>query len=323
MMRRMDILADILRQAGLQRRLLDLRPLQHAAALRFPCDKSIGFHVVTQGQAFVHAPGLAAPLALHAGDVALMARGCHHVVSSAAVLPAGAIPIAAMAASAPPDTPATTADDNDDPAHARVLSGAYQFWNTPVHPFFASLPDWTVVRADSLPRLGPLAMTVALLGSEAGQPDMGSEVVLHGLMDVAFTYLLRQIVAQAAPAGRGWLQAVRSPQIRRVVELMHADSARAWTLETLARSVGLSRTALAQQFRAAMDDTPLNHLRAVRMQKAMHLLSSTDGTLDAVAAEVGYQDAFSFSKVFKRTVGLAPRDFRRRDAAERGAAWRL
>ncbi len=318
MMRRMDILADILQQAGLQRRLLDLRPLQQHAALRFPCDKSIGFHVVTQGQAFVHAPGLAAPLALHAGDVALMARGCHHAVSSAAVLPAGPIPSAAVVAA---DTPAASADA--DTAQARVLSAAYQFWHTPVHPFFDSLPDWTVVRADSLPRLGPLAMTVALLGSEAGQPELGAEVVLHGLMDVAFTYLLRQIVAQAAPAGRGWLQAVRSPQIRRVVELMHADSARAWTLEALARSVGLSRTALAQQFRAAMDDTPLNHLRAVRMQKAMHLLSSTDGTLDAVAAEVGYQDAFSFSKVFKRTVGLGPRDFRRRDAAERGAAWRL
>jgi len=38
---------------------------------------------------------------------------------------------------------------------------------------------------------------------------------------------------------------------------------------------------------------------------------------------VGYQDAFSFSKVFKRTVGQAPRDFRRSDAAERSLPGRL
>jgi len=55
----------------------------------------------------------------------------------------------------------------------------------------------------------------------------------------------------------------------------------------------------------------------------MHLLSHTDHTLDTVAGEVGYQDAFSFSKVFKRTVGLAPRDFRRIDADQKGLPGRL
>jgi AraC-like DNA-binding protein len=42
-----------------------------------------------------------------------------------------------------------------------------------------------------------------------------------------------------------------------------------------------------------------------------------------VAAEVGYQDAFSFSKVFKRTVGVSPKAFRQRDAADKAHPWRL
>ncbi len=91
----------------------------------------------------------------------------------------------------------------------------------------------------------------------------------------------------------------------------------------LALPSAATRTALAQKFRLAMGDTPLSYLRTVRMQKAMHLLSHTDHTLDTVAGEVGYQDAFSFSKVFKRTVGQAPRDFRRQDTAERAAMGRL
>lgn len=40
-------------------------------------------------------------------------------------------------------------------------------------------------------------------------------------------------------------------------------------------------------------------------------------------ASVDYQDAFSFSKVFKRTVGIAPREFRRQDAQDRTLAWRI
>jgi uncharacterized membrane protein len=82
--------------------------------------------------------------------------------------------------------------------------------------------------------------------------------------------------------------------------------------------VGVSRTSLAERFRDAMGDTPLNYLRTVRMQKAMRLLSETDSNLEQVSLEVGYQDAFSFSKVFKRTVGVAPKEFRRQDAADIG-----
>ena len=55
----------------------------------------------------------------------------------------------------------------------------------------------------------------------------------------------------------------------------------------------------------------------------MHLLSERNDPLETIATEIGYQDAFSFSKVFKRTVGVAPREFRRRDAAERSVPWRF
>ena len=72
-----------------------------------------------------------------------------------------------------------------------------------------------------------------------------------------------------------------------------------------------------------MGDTPLNHLRVLRMQRAMRLLAETDHKLETVAAEVGYQDAFSFSKVFKRTVGVSPKTFRQRDAAEKASPWRF
>jgi len=52
-------------------------------------------------------------------------------------------------------------------------------------------------------------------------------------------------------------------------------------------------------------------------------LAETERPLDQVAEEVGYSDAFGFSKVFKREVGVSPRDFRRGDAQDRGSAWRI
>ncbi|MFM7331331.1 MAG: helix-turn-helix domain-containing protein, partial [Brachymonas sp.] len=66
-----------------------------------------------------------------------------------------------------------------------------------------------------------------------------------------------------------------------------------------------------------------NHLRMLRMQKAMQLLANTEQTLEQIAQAVGYQDAFGFSKVFKRSTGLAPRAFRLQNAQDDASPWRL
>ncbi|MFT7773869.1 helix-turn-helix domain-containing protein [Roseateles sp.] len=142
-------------------------------------------------------------------------------------------------------------------------------------------------------------------------------MVTHGHLDAAFGYAMREVVARRAMDQPGWCQGASDPQIGRVMVLMQRELSHPWTLDELARRAGISRTALAQRFRAATGDTPLNHLRALRMQQAMQLLADARQPLEAVATAVGYQDAFGFSKVFKRTTGTSPRDFRLRDASER------
>ena len=313
----MDLLTDLLQQAGLQRKLLDLRRLDTTLALQFPCDKSIGLHVVTHGHIYIHTTTLAEPLALRVGDIALMARGCNHLVSTQASINPEQLVLLAEPWAQQLDL--TLANEKS----STVISGAYQFWNAPVHPFFQEMPNWFVLRSDHLPKLGPLALTVALLDEEMRQGHLGADAIVHGLLDVIFTYLLREMVNHLGTAGVSWSSAVADPQVRKAVSLMHNDSGRLWSLEGLASSAGLSRTGLAERFRTAMGDTPLSYLRKLRMQKAMKILSETDKTLIQVALEVGYQDAFSFSKVFKRTVGVAPREFRRKDMEEISSPWRF
>lgn len=313
----MDLLSELLQQAGLQSRLIHLRRVPAQRALQFPCDRSMGLHVVTQGTLFVHAPGLAQPLQLAAGDIALMARGCTHLLSPQA--DAQALPVSSVWDDGVSGDPSAAADDPSSPT---VISGAYQVWNPPLHPLFAEMPAWFVLRADTLPRLGPLALTVGLLGGELQQRELGASLALNGLLDVVFTLAMREMLNREGQA-TGFGVAVRDPQVRTAVDRMHSRCEHAWTLDELAREAGLSRTALAERFRVAMGDTPLSYLRTVRMQKAMQLLSETERKLEDVATLVGYQDAFSFSKVFKRTVGVSPKTFRLQDSADRNLPWRL
>ncbi|MGB4118431.1 MAG: AraC family transcriptional regulator [Polaromonas sp.] len=312
----MDILSDILQQAGLQRRLLDLSSLVPGTALRFPCDKSIGLHAVTQGQLFLIAPALDQPITLQAGDVALMARGYEHFLSLENAADAGLIHTVTGRFAGTPQEPAALVG-------AQVVSCAYQFWNTPLHPFLREMPPWLVLRRDSVQSLSPLAMTIGLLDAEARHAELGASTIVHGLIDAVFTYALREQLARQPGNQAGWSLAVRDPQIRRALSHLHQDCAKPWTLEALARTAGLSRTALAERFRQALGDTPLNHLRMLRMQKAMQLLIDSEQTLEQIAQAVGYQDAFGFSKVFKRTTGLSPRQFRDQDALTKQTPYRL
>jgi AraC-like DNA-binding protein len=315
----MDLLTDLLHQAGLRRRLLDLRTIADTDAVRFPCEKSLGLHVVTQGALYLHAPALPQPLCLRAGDIAVMARGCTHILSGQARLtPAQSLTETGFAPSVPGAEAPVQGGSN------ALISGAYQLWNAPLHPFLRDIPGWVVLRADDNPRLGPLALMLGLMNDELQQRAAGVDTVVHGLLDVVFTYVLRELLRrQADSATCSWGHAMADQPVRQAIALMHADCARAWTLESLARQAGLSRTGLAERFREAMGDTPLSYLRTVRMQKAMALLGETGRNLEQVAREVGYTDAFSFSKVFKREVGISPREFRRRDEADKQSGWRI
>ncbi len=305
----MDLLTDLLRQAGLKRRLLDMRQIGRRA-VRFPCDRSVGIHVVVRGAVYVHARELPAALHLTAGDIAVMARGCRHIVSPLAGSEANGEPLVAEP---------WQEFGTDDPSGPLLISGAYEFWNAPIHPFFNQFPAWFVLRNNTFARFGPLAQTLSLLEGELQRERLGSETIIDGLFDVVVTYALREVVAQHHGDRPGWFMAVQDPHIRQAVQLMHQEAARDWSLEELAKRCGMSRTAFAARFRETMGHPPLAYLRTIRMQMAIRLLSETSSTLEQVAGEVGYKDAFSFSKVFRRTVGIAPRDFRMAIARSKGS----
>lgn len=317
----MDILSELFRDAGLRRRLVNRRGLVPGRALAFPCERSVGFHVVLDGVVYLHATALPQPLRLQAGDIAVMGRGATHWLSSSAEI--GGLPVDRV------DVEMVSVDSQiEDAKGPTLVSGAYQLWNTPVHPFFSELPGWFVWRADESSRFEPLSLAVALLTSESqhradGSDPLGRDTVVYGLLDVLFAYLLRAIMARHDAVAASWMRGVHDAAVRKAVTALHEDSTRDWTLELLAREVGVSRSVLALRFRASMGDTPLSYLRTVRMQRAMRLLSESDATLERVASEVGYHDAFSFSKAFKKVVGVSPGEFRKRDAAERDLAWRF
>jgi transcriptional regulator GlxA family with amidase domain len=92
---------------------------------------------------------------------------------------------------------------------------------------------------------------------------------------------------------------------------------RRWSVQSLAKAVGLSRAAFARRFARALGVSPIAYLAELRLARAAQRLGECDHSLAEVAAEVGYESEFAFSRAFKRLYGVPPATYRRQHRSAR------
>lgn len=129
-----------------------------------------------------------------------------------------------------------------------------------------------------------------------------------------FIEVLRRYLDELPPGQTGWLAGLRDDVVGRALTLLHADPARPWTLDVLAREAATSRSNLAKRFAQLVGQPPMQYLAHWRMQVAANLLIQTGTKVAAIGVEVGYDSEAAFSRAFKKATGLAPgawRDSRR------------
>lgn len=114
----------------------------------------------------------------------------------------------------------------------------------------------------------------------------------------------------------GVLAGLADPRLAKALTALHEAPRRAWSLEDLADAAGMSRTRFAAHFRAVVGKTPMDYLTGWRMTLARQLLAKGK-PVKSVAAQVGYDSAAAFSRVFARVTGRPPREVERSRAEDR------
>jgi AraC-like DNA-binding protein len=160
-----------------------------------------------------------------------------------------------------------------------------------------------VVRGDEGPLAGFLEATLRALEHEVERGAPGTDLVVQRLSEVLLVQVLR---AWARGGHPGWLAALADPQLGRLLAAVHAEPARPWTTDEMARCAGLSRSALFERFEAVLGEPPASWLAAWRMTVAADLLRAPDAAVGAVGARVGYASEASFVRAFRRHHGVTP-----------------
>lgn len=99
---------------------------------------------------------------------------------------------------------------------------------------------------------------------------------------------------------------------KRVLDCVAERYGRALTVEDMARAAGMSSSAFAHAFKAALGDTPHQFLTRYQVERAQAMLREGDAALIDVALACGFSDQSHLGRVFKRVAGVTPTAYRRR-----------
>jgi AraC-like DNA-binding protein len=301
-----DVLADVLGASLLGNALYKRLECGAPWGMRVPRAERALFYLVLRGSARFEVEGQPA-LELSAGDAVFVPNGAAHVLRDA------------------PDTRPEPVCDGPHPPHGdhtamhrlggggaptSLVAGFFQFTGRrPV--LLESMPQVVLLTATDPLQNRWIAATVQLIIAESAAPGPASALVLQRLADVLFVQTLRTLASQHECKHKG-LGALSDPAIHEALAILHRRVAHPWTVEALARSVGLSRSSFAARFTSLVGDPPLQYLARWRIARAAERLRDTADRINEIATAVGYESVPSFNKAFRKWQGESPTAFRKR-----------
>lgn len=185
-------------------------------------------------------------------------------------------------------------------------------------PLVRALPPLVAL---PLARVAGLDLALELLFAEADRVRCGHRLLVDRLFEVVLIQLLRWLLDHPQEAGvrSGFICGMSDVRLARALTAMHDAPGEPWTLERLAERAGMSRTAFAAAFREAVGQTPIDYLADWRMVLVQARLREGD-SIKRLAAELGYASSSGLSRAFAAKLGVSPRQWLARLAAENQAA---
>lgn len=256
------------------------------------------FHLVVQGDCWLHLDGQAQPVCLRKGDAVFLLRDLGYRLSSDQD--------AAGACAQPRQT--MQALDGDASDGVGLVCGFFRFQSGLSSLIVEGLADWILLGAED-PAGSAAGALFGLILDECQRQTGPSQTFLERLTHLLFLYALRQQVHAGQPLG-GLIALARQPAFAGLLEQLIEQPGQAWTLESMAACTGLSRSAFFKRFSELAGQSPGQVLLALRMRHACRLLQAGN-TVEQVGAQVGYQSVAAFTRAFAKAVGIQPGAYRR------------
>lgn len=311
----MDALADLLNTVHLSGSLYFRSILSAPWGMEVPASDTAQFHVIRRGRCWLLPTETSAFAAqqLEAGDIVVLPHGDAHILADerdTPIVPLQDLVPIDLTDPEPPYSPAPLILGGGGP-QTTLVCGYFKFDRGTVHPMLSVLPAVLNLRGEGGRARSWLESSLDLITEEAAAGRPGGATLVNRLTEALFVQVIQAYIEALDHPDPNWLTGLRDPQIAKALGLIHGEMGTAWTVGDLAARVGMSRSAFSARFADLVGEPPLHYLTRWRMQVAANHLQGDRLTLAEIAETVGYGAEASFSKVFKRYVGVAPGSYRR------------
>ncbi len=326
----MDLLSELFRDVEVTSTLYGRIEASAPWAVGYPAGPLAGFHVILEGECWLHRRSGEVPLRLVAGDFVVLPHGTPRELRDSAARTTGSATsvMALLGGESPSDVamryqhPAATtiavqrsARIGGGGARMEYLCGAFEFGGVGARPLLAALPDVIHVPGEKGRMMPWVESHLQSVACELTSGRPGAAMVIARLSEVLFVQAVRAHLADLPPDAVGWTAAAGDAHVSRALALVHREPWRDWTIASLGSAVGLSRSSFAARFHAVMGQPPLAYLTTWRMHRARGFLRDPAISIAQIAERVGYASAAAFTAAFKRETGTAPGAWRRQAAA--------
>lgn len=261
------------------------------------------FHMVANGQCVVtFDDGI--EIELKSGDIILLPHGDAHAISDTTKsnLLDGAEVVHNIQSGLSPF--------KGEHNNTTLICGHFEFDKALEHPFIKTLPRALIIKDIEHREKAWFETVYNLILSESVDDLLGSQVIVSRLAEVMLMHLLRTYIKREQ-GKYPFYEALTDNQLCLSLTKIHLNPSFPWSLESLAKEAGLSRTLFANKFKALVGATPMEYVTQWRILKAKELLMKTKEPIANVAEQVGYSSEASFNRAFKRIANATPFVFRK------------
>ncbi len=252
--------------------------------------------------------GIGEKILLNQGDLVIIPHGAEHAIFD---------PVDAAISSLEEATSHFLGDgvfvygDSNTGTDTQLVCGHWGFEKDASHPLIEMLPKYIHIERSNSPSAW-FENTLTMIGSETEKNQPGHEQVTLRLSESILVYVIRDYLISGT-IDTEFFNALKDEKILKVLQDIHRNPSKTWTLEAMCSIATLSRTSFINRFTKLVGMTPLQYLTSWRMQIARRMLLDTNIAIIDIAESVSYHSEAAFGKVFKKHFNMGPAEYKRRN----------